>query len=88
MSVHEPQTCGCANVVTIRLAAQDVPVLSQSGASSVAIRTTHHWCAANQLQPSEAQIGGVVGLVGGPLLILSFVLIMFGAYENGRDPRP
>ena len=26
------------------------------------------------------------GLVGGPLLILSFVLILFGVYENGSDP--
>ena len=26
------------------------------------------------------------GLVGGPLLILSFVLILFGAYENGIGP--
>jgi hypothetical protein len=28
----------------------------------------------------------VLGLVGGPLLILSFVLILFGAYENGAGP--
>ena len=26
------------------------------------------------------------GLIGGPLLILSFVLILFGAYENGSGP--
>jgi hypothetical protein len=26
------------------------------------------------------------GLVGGPLLILSFVLILFGAYDNGSAP--
>jgi len=26
------------------------------------------------------------GLVGGPLLILSFVLILFGAYDNGEGP--
>jgi hypothetical protein len=32
--------------------------------------------------------GGVAGLVGGPLLILSFVLIMFGAYENREGPSP
>jgi hypothetical protein len=28
----------------------------------------------------------ILGLVGGPLLILSFVLILFGAYENGSGP--
>jgi hypothetical protein len=28
----------------------------------------------------------ILGLVGGPLLILSFVLIVFGAYENGSGP--
>lgn len=28
----------------------------------------------------------MLGLVGGPLLILSFVLILFGAYENGDPP--
>jgi hypothetical protein len=28
----------------------------------------------------------MLGLVGGPLLILSFVLILFGAYENGSGP--
>jgi hypothetical protein len=28
----------------------------------------------------------IFGLVGGPLLILSFVLILFGAYENGDPP--
>ena len=28
----------------------------------------------------------VLGLVGGPLLIISFVLILFGAYENGSGP--
>ena len=28
----------------------------------------------------------VLGLVGGPLLIVSFVLILFGAYENGSGP--
>jgi hypothetical protein len=26
------------------------------------------------------------GLIGGPLLILSFVLILFGAYDNGDPP--
>ena len=26
------------------------------------------------------------GLIGGPLLILSFVLILFGAYDNGEGP--
>jgi hypothetical protein len=28
----------------------------------------------------------ILGLVGGPLLILSFVLILFGAYDNGSGP--
>ena len=28
----------------------------------------------------------ILGLVGGPMLILSFVLILFGAYENGSGP--
>ncbi len=28
----------------------------------------------------------ILGLVGGPMLILSFVLILFGAYENGAGP--
>jgi hypothetical protein len=28
----------------------------------------------------------MLGLVGGPMLILSFVLILFGAYENGTGP--
>jgi hypothetical protein len=28
----------------------------------------------------------ILGLIGGPLLILSFVLILFGAYENGSGP--
>ena len=28
----------------------------------------------------------MLGLVGGPLLILSFVLILFGAYDNGEGP--
>ena len=28
----------------------------------------------------------ILGLVGGPLLIISFVLILFGAYENGSGP--
>jgi hypothetical protein len=28
----------------------------------------------------------ILGLVGGPLLILSFVLILFGVYENGSPP--
>jgi hypothetical protein len=28
----------------------------------------------------------LLGLVGGPLLILSFVLILFGAYDNGEGP--
>ena len=28
----------------------------------------------------------VLGLVGGPMLILSFVLILFGVYENGSAP--
>ena len=28
----------------------------------------------------------MLGLIGGPLLILSFVLILFGAYENGSGP--
>jgi len=28
----------------------------------------------------------ILGLVGGPLLILSFVLIVFGAFENGEGP--
>ena len=28
----------------------------------------------------------IFGLVGGPLLILSFVLILFGAYDNGSGP--
>jgi hypothetical protein len=28
----------------------------------------------------------IFGLVGGPLLILSFVLIVFGAYDNGDPP--
>jgi hypothetical protein len=28
----------------------------------------------------------MLGLIGGPLLILSFVLILFGAYENGDPP--
>jgi hypothetical protein len=27
-----------------------------------------------------------LGLIGGPLLIISFVLILFGAYENGSGP--
>ena len=29
----------------------------------------------------------ILGLIGGPLLILSFVLILFGAYDNGSGPR-
>jgi hypothetical protein len=28
----------------------------------------------------------MLGLIGGPLLILSFVLILFGVYENGSGP--
>ena len=28
----------------------------------------------------------ILGLIGGPLLIISFVLILFGAYENGSGP--
>jgi hypothetical protein len=28
----------------------------------------------------------ILGLIGGPLLILSFVLIVFGAYDNGSGP--
>jgi hypothetical protein len=28
----------------------------------------------------------MLGLIGGPLLILSFVLILFGAFENGSGP--
>jgi hypothetical protein len=28
----------------------------------------------------------LLGLIGGPLLILSFVLILFGAYDNGEGP--
>ena len=28
----------------------------------------------------------MLGLVGGPMLILSFVLILFGVYENGSSP--
>jgi hypothetical protein len=28
----------------------------------------------------------MVGLIGGPVLILSFVLILFGAFENGSGP--
>ena len=28
----------------------------------------------------------ILGLIGGPLLILSFMLILFGAYENGEGP--
>ena len=28
----------------------------------------------------------ILGLIGGPLLIISFVLILFGAYENGSAP--
>jgi Domain of unknown function (DUF4386) len=28
----------------------------------------------------------IFGLIGGPLLILSFVLILFGAYDNGEGP--
>lgn len=28
----------------------------------------------------------LLGLVGGPMLILSFVLVMFGVYENGSTP--
>jgi hypothetical protein len=28
----------------------------------------------------------MLGLIGGPLLILSFVFILFGAYENGSGP--
>lgn len=28
----------------------------------------------------------MLGLIGGPLLIISFVLILFGAYENGSGP--
>ena len=28
----------------------------------------------------------MLGLIGGPMLILSFVLILFGAYENGSAP--
>jgi hypothetical protein len=28
----------------------------------------------------------MLGLIGGPMLILSFVLILFGVYENGSGP--
>jgi hypothetical protein len=28
----------------------------------------------------------LLGLIGGPLLILSFVLILFGAFKNGSAP--
>jgi hypothetical protein len=28
----------------------------------------------------------MLGLIGGPMLILSFVLILFNAYENGSGP--
>ncbi len=28
----------------------------------------------------------VLGLIGGPLLILSFVLTLFGVYKNGSGP--
>ncbi len=28
----------------------------------------------------------MLGLIGGPLLILSFVLTLFGAYKNGSTP--
>lgn len=28
----------------------------------------------------------MLGLIGGPMLIISFVLILFGAYENGSGP--
>ncbi len=28
----------------------------------------------------------ILGLIGGPMLIISFVLILFGAYENGSGP--
>ena len=28
----------------------------------------------------------MLGLIGGPLLILSFVLILFGVYDNGSGP--
>ena len=28
----------------------------------------------------------ILGLVGGPMLIISFVLILFGAYDNGSGP--
>ena len=28
----------------------------------------------------------ILGLVGGPLLILSFVLTLFGVYKNGSGP--
>ena len=28
----------------------------------------------------------MLGLVGGPMLILSFVLVLFGVYENGSAP--
>jgi Domain of unknown function (DUF4386) len=28
----------------------------------------------------------ILGLIGGPMLILSFVLILFGAFENGSGP--
>jgi hypothetical protein len=28
----------------------------------------------------------MIGLIGGPMLILSFVLTLFGAYKNGSGP--